>query len=68
MDWAHLQLMKIISDAREGIWGMVQTRISDLPVDFVAYGTRHLERFLYNYTRPQVTEWLSTLTDTNQVE
>lgn len=57
-DLARLKLMKIVSDAREGIWAMVQWGISDLEFDFAAYGNRHLERFITNCAAPAVTHWL----------
>lgn len=56
--WARLKLMKIVSDAREGIWGMVQTRISSLEFDFADYGTRHLARFMENCAVVEVEAWL----------
>jgi thiamine kinase-like enzyme len=58
-DWARLKLMKIVSDAREGIWGMVQWGISPLEFDFAAYGNRHLERFMHNCASTEVTRWLA---------
>ena len=58
---ARLKLMKIVSDAREGIWAMVQWSISDLEFDFAAYGQRHLERFMHNCASPAVKGWLREL-------
>lgn len=58
-DWARLKLMKITSDAREGIWGMVQWGISPLEFDFAAYGHRHLERFMHNCASTEVARWLA---------
>lgn len=57
--WARLKLMKIVSDAREGIWGMVQWAISTLDFDYAAYGQRHLERFMHNCASPEVARWLT---------
>jgi thiamine kinase-like enzyme len=59
--WARLKLMKIVSDAREGIWGMVQTRISSLEFDFANYGARHLERFMDHCAAPKVATWLENV-------
>jgi thiamine kinase-like enzyme len=56
--WARLKLMKIVSDAREGIWAMVQTRLSSLEFDFADYGTRHLERFMVHSAAAEVKTWL----------
>ena len=58
---ARLKLMKIVSDAREGIWAMVQQSLSELEFDFVAYGNQHLERFITNCTSPEAPLWLATL-------
>lgn len=40
--WAKLQLMKIMSELREGMWGVVQQAISTLDTDFVAYADSRL--------------------------
>ncbi len=41
---AHLNLMKIMSDFREAMWGMVQIGISQLDFDFRSYANQHFER------------------------
>ena len=41
--WARLQLMKIMSELREGMWAVVQQAISTLDTDFVGYATQRLE-------------------------
>jgi aminoglycoside phosphotransferase (APT) family kinase protein len=41
---AALRLMKIVSDAREAAWGVVQGLISELDFDFAAYAAKHFER------------------------
>ncbi len=61
--WARLKLMKIVSDAREGIWGMVQWGLSTLDFDYADYGNRHLARFMENCGSPAVAGWLETLQD-----
>lgn len=58
---ARLKLMKIVSDAREGIWAMVQQSISELEFDFAAYGNHHLERFISNCASPEAPQWLAAL-------
>jgi thiamine kinase-like enzyme len=45
-DLAALRLMRLMSDFREAMWGVVQTAISDLDVDFVDYATKHFDRLL----------------------
>jgi len=45
---ARLALMRIVSDFREAMWGVLQQGISTLGVDFVAYADEHFERLLTN--------------------
>jgi thiamine kinase-like enzyme len=45
-DLAALRLMRLMSDFREAMWGVVQTAISDLDFDFAGYATRHFDRLL----------------------
>jgi thiamine kinase-like enzyme len=45
---ARLALMRIVSDFREAMWGVLQQGISSLDVDFVAYADEHFERLLHN--------------------
>jgi thiamine kinase-like enzyme len=49
-DLRRLRLMRLASDMREAMWGFLQSALSALDVDFVAYGCRHLERFLNQNT------------------
>ena len=42
----RLRLMRLASDMREAMWGFLQAAISKLDVDYLAYGQKHLERFL----------------------
>jgi thiamine kinase-like enzyme len=49
---ARLRLMKVISDLREAMWGVVQAGVSTLDVDFLAYAEEHFERLLDNVARP----------------
>jgi thiamine kinase-like enzyme len=45
-DLAALRLMRLMSDFREAMWGVVQTTISDLDFDFAGYATKHFDRLL----------------------
>ena len=45
---ARLRLMKVISDLREAMWGVVQSGVSTLDVDFVDYAEEHFDRLLDN--------------------
>jgi Ser/Thr protein kinase RdoA (MazF antagonist) len=41
---ARLRLMRLMSDAREAAWGVVQGVISDLEFDFAGYARKHFDR------------------------
>jgi len=43
-DLVSLRQMKFMSDFREAMWGVLQSGISELDVDFDAYAARHFER------------------------
>jgi thiamine kinase-like enzyme len=45
-DLAALRLMRLMSDFREAMWGVVQTAISELDFDFAGYATKHFDRLL----------------------
>jgi thiamine kinase-like enzyme len=49
---ARLRLMKVISDLREAMWGVVQAGVSTLDVDFLAYAGKHFDRLLENAAQP----------------
>jgi len=49
---ARLTLMRVVSDFREAMWGVLQQGISTLDVDFVAYATEHFDRLLANAATP----------------
>jgi aminoglycoside phosphotransferase (APT) family kinase protein len=55
---AALALMRVLSDAREGAWGVVQGEISELDFDFAGYAREHFERLLETAAQPQFDEWL----------
>jgi thiamine kinase-like enzyme len=56
--WAHLKIMKIMSDLRETTWGLVQIGISKLDFDFRAYADRFFERVMVNIQNSDWNEWL----------
>jgi aminoglycoside phosphotransferase (APT) family kinase protein len=55
---ARLALMRIVSDFREAMWGVVQQGISKLEFDYVDYAERHFDRLLANSSDPRVEGWL----------
>jgi thiamine kinase-like enzyme len=56
--WAHLKIMKIMSDLREATWGLVQIGISKLDFDFRDYADNFFGRVNENIQNPQWNEWL----------
>lgn len=59
---ARLKLMKIMSDFREAMWGMVQIGISQLDFDFREYADKHFNRMTENFTDPRCGQWLEEVT------
>jgi thiamine kinase-like enzyme len=55
---AELKLMRLLSDAREAAWGVVQASVSKLEFDFRAYAREHFERLLEGAAQPQFEHWL----------
>ena len=55
---ARLQLMRIMSDFREAMWGVVQQAISTLDFDYVGYADRHLTRCLASASDERFDDWL----------
>ena len=55
---AHMNIMKIMSDFREAMWGLVQVRISDLDFDFLGYANQHFLRLLEGALNPNWESWL----------
>jgi len=55
---ARLALMRIVSDFREAMWGVVQQGISKLEFDYVDYAEQHFARLLANAADPEVDSWL----------
>lgn len=60
-DWAHLKVMRIISDYRESMWGLVQMGLSELDFDFRKYADKHFERLTKNLEDPNWMEWLAII-------
>lgn len=55
---AHMNIMKMMSDFREAMWGLVQVRISDLDFDFLGYANQHFLRLLERALNPNWESWL----------
>jgi thiamine kinase-like enzyme len=56
---ARLRLMRLMSDYREAMWGVVQMAISELDFDFAAYATKHFDRLLAGADDPRFNDWLN---------
>lgn len=59
---AALALMRIMSDAREAAWGVVQGAISELEFDFGDYAARHFARLAQSARDPRLQQWLDDAT------
>jgi thiamine kinase-like enzyme len=59
---AALALMRIMSDAREAAWGVVQGAISELDFDFREYADKHFARLARSAADPRLQEWLDGAT------
>ena len=57
--FAALQLMRIVSDFREAMWGAVQRGAPTLDFDYAAYADEHFERLERAAADPRVEEWLA---------
>jgi len=58
---AELRLMRVLSDAREGAWGVMQGLVSDLDFDFGGYARRHFDRLERAVGGPEFDRWLATV-------
>ena len=56
---ARLGLMRLMSDLREAMWGVVQQALSSLDVDYVEYAQRHFDRLLKTAHEGRVQTWLA---------
>jgi thiamine kinase-like enzyme len=55
---AHLKLMRIMSDFREAMWGVLQQAVSKLDFDYVEYADKHFERCSRHINDPRYGSWL----------
>jgi len=58
---AALKLMRIMSDAREAAWGVVQGVISELDFDFRAYAEKHFDRLAAAAGDPRFEQWIDAV-------
>jgi thiamine kinase-like enzyme len=57
--FAALQLMRVISDFREAMWGAVQEVRSKLDFDYAGYAGEHFARVERAAADPRIEEWLA---------
>jgi thiamine kinase-like enzyme len=55
---ARLRLMRLMSDYREAMWGVLQQAISELDFDFAGYAGKHFDRLLTSAGDPRFDDWL----------
>ncbi len=55
---AHQKLMKIMSDLRESMWGMVQIGVSKLDFNYASYAQKYFDRFEKSVTQSIFLNWL----------
>lgn len=55
---AMVRLMRIMADFWEGMWAVLQGRLSDIDFDFAGYASEHLERVRVGLSDPRFGVWL----------
>ena len=60
---ARQALMRVMSDFREAMWGVVQQGLSDLDFDYVAYATKHFGRCLESIDDARFGGWVRDAAD-----
>jgi thiamine kinase-like enzyme len=56
--FARLRLMRVASDMREAMWGLLQSGISSLDFDFRQYADKHFRRAAEGIGDPHWNDWL----------
>ena len=60
---ANLKLFRFMSDFREGMWGVVQTALSELDFDFDGYARKHFDRLARTGADERFGTWLEEARD-----
>jgi thiamine kinase-like enzyme len=55
---AALRLMRVMSDFREAMWGVLQSGISELDFDFNEYATKHFNRLMAAAADPEFDRYM----------
>lgn len=61
--FARLKLMKVMSDLREAMWGVVQTKLSKLDFNFQDYAGQHFERMKRTLNDARWGRWLEEVVE-----
>jgi thiamine kinase-like enzyme len=56
---ARLGLMRVMSDFREAMWGVIQQALSTLDVDYVGYADKHFRRLEVTASDERLARWLA---------
>jgi thiamine kinase-like enzyme len=56
---ARLRLMRLMSDFREAMWGVLQSTVSELDFDFSGYAAEHFDRLLGTAAEAAYATWLA---------
>jgi thiamine kinase-like enzyme len=60
---ARLRLMRVMSDFREAMWGVIQQALSTLDIDYVAYADKHFDRLSRSMADRRFERWLDHATE-----
>jgi thiamine kinase-like enzyme len=58
---AALRLMRVMSDFREAMWGVLQSGISELDFDFKEYAAKHFNRLMAAASDPEFDRYLGAV-------
>jgi thiamine kinase-like enzyme len=61
-DLAALRLMRVMSDFREAMWGVLQSGISELDFDFTGYAAKHFNRLMLAAADAQFDDYVDAVT------
>jgi thiamine kinase-like enzyme len=65
-DLAALRLMRVMSDFREAMWGVLQSGISELDFDFADYASKHFARLTTASASPEFAPYLESVRGTGR--
>ncbi|MDX6590861.1 MAG: hypothetical protein QOJ13_57 [Gaiellales bacterium] len=60
-DYARLRLMRIMSDFREAMWGVVQQGLKTTDTDYEAYAAQFFDRLERRTSDPRFQQWITQL-------